>query len=281
MELLQLRYFYESAKTENFTKTANKFQVPATSVSACIKRLERELGCELFDRVANRIVLNSSGRLLQQALCSVFQTLDGVTQELSAHNQDPREIQLLVRGMRRKISELITQYSAMHPHVCFKTVFDYGETAFTQYDIIIDQDSDQYTGYERIELFRMRLRLKCAAQDHLCQQTLTLGQLCERPFISMDTDSNMHRILTKACARAGFTPKISIQCNDIECHDRFIAAGMGLGIGRQNDNSHVTGIQDLDVVDFKEYYTVYAYYSKQAYYGKVKSFVEFLKSKEI
>lgn len=281
MELLQLRYFFESAKTENFTKTANKFQVPATSVSACIKRLERELGCELFDRVANRIVLNSNGRLLQQALCSVFQTLDGVTQELTAHNHDPREIQLLVRGMRRKISELITQYSAMHPHICFKTVFDYGETAFEQYNIIIDQDSDRYTGYERIELFRMRLRLKCAAQDHLCQQTLTLSQLCERPFISMDTDSNMHRILTKACARAGFTPKISIQCNDIECHDRFIAAGMGIGIGRQNDDSHSTGIQDLDVVDFKEYYTVYAYYSKQAYYGKVKSFVEFLKSKEI
>ena len=34
MELLQLRYFYESAKNENFAKTAEKYMVPASSVSA-------------------------------------------------------------------------------------------------------------------------------------------------------------------------------------------------------------------------------------------------------
>ena len=43
MELLQLRYFFESAKTENFSKTAQKFQVPTTSVSASVKRLEKEM----------------------------------------------------------------------------------------------------------------------------------------------------------------------------------------------------------------------------------------------
>jgi len=282
MELLQLRYFYESAKTENFTKTANRFQVPATSVSACIKRLERELGCELFDRVSNRICLNSNGRLLQQTLCSVFRDLDSVTQELTAHSNDPRDIRLLVRGMRRKITELITEYSTMHAHVSFRTVFDYGDIDFKQYDVIIDQDSDQYSGYERLELFSMRLKLKCAEHHPLCHQSLSLNQLCDQPFISMDADSNMQKILTKACTRVGFTPKISIQCNDIECHDRFIAAGMGIGIGRQNDSCTAqSAIQDLDVVDFKEHYTVYAYYSKEAYYGKVKSFVEFLKSKGI
>ena len=70
MELLQLRYFYESAKNENFSKTASMFLVPTTSVSAAIKRLETELGCKLFDRTANRIRLNSNGQLLQQALCA-------------------------------------------------------------------------------------------------------------------------------------------------------------------------------------------------------------------
>ena len=40
MELLQLRYFFESAKNENFAKTAEKYMVPASSVSASVKRLE-------------------------------------------------------------------------------------------------------------------------------------------------------------------------------------------------------------------------------------------------
>lgn len=279
MELLQLRYFYESARSENFTATANKYRVPTTSVSAAVKRLEQELGCALFDRSANRIVLNANGRLLQQSLCSVFRELDHAAQELASHHQDPREIKLLVRGMRRKITDLITEYSAKHPHVLFKTVFDHGDTDFTGYDIIIDEENELHREYDRIELFTMRLRLKCAAADPLCRRSLSLDHLCDRAFVLMDLDSNMNKILTRACARAGFTPKVSVLCNDIECYDKFVAAGMGIGIGQQDDRCQAGDILDLDVADFKEHYTVYAYYSKAAYYGSVKSFVEFLMGK--
>lgn len=281
MEILQLRYFYESAKTENFTKTAEKFQVPTTSVSACVKRLEKELGCQLFDRVANRIVLNDNGKLLQQTLCSVFRDLDGVTERLAARTDDTREVKLLVRGMRRQITRLITEYSNQHKHIRFKTVFDYGNTDYSQYDIIVDEAKPIYTEYERIELFNMRLRLKCSADNGLCGQKLTLSQLCMQPFILMDADSNMNEILTKACSRAGFTPMISVLCNDIECYETFIAAGMGIGIGRENTGNPAKEIRDLDITDFKEHYTVYAYYSPKEYYGNVKDFIDFLKSKGI
>lgn len=283
MELLQLRYFFESAKTESFTATANKFQVPTTSVSASVKRLEKEMGCQLFDRTSNRITLNANGRLLQQSLCSVFRELDGVRDELLSHSSDPREIKLLVRGMRRKITDLITEYNLKHSHVSFKTVFDYGDIDFKEYDIIIDEENDLYTEYERIELFTMRLKLKCAFNDSLCNKKLALNQLCDRPFVLMDINSNMNKILTKACNRVGFTPKISVLCNDIECYEKFIASGMGIGIGRENDTpeNSKTATRDLDVLDFKEHYTVYAYYSKKEYYGKIKSFIEFLNSKGI
>jgi len=280
MELLQLRYFYESAKTENFTKTAEKFQVPTTSVSACVKRLEKEMGCQLFDRISNRIVLNENGKLLQQALCSVFRELDSVTERLTAHNRDAREVKILVRGMRRQITDLITEYSSTHTYIPFKTVFDYGNTDFKEFDIIVDEEKASYTEYERIELFNMRLRLKCSAHNPLCGQQMTLNQLCMEPFVLMDINSNMNEVLTKACNRAGFSPMISILCNDIECYDKFLAAGMGIGIGRESDGK-AGNIRDLDIVDFKEHYTVYAYYSPKEYYGNVKDFVDFLKSKGI
>jgi len=279
MELLQLRYFYESAKTENFTRTAEKFQVPTTSVSASVKRLEKELGCPLFDRVSNRIVLNENGKLLQQTLCSVFRDLDGVTETLTAHNRDPRGVKILVRGMRRQVTEMITEYCSQHKSIHFKTVFDYGNTDFNDFDIIVDEEKANYTDYERIELFHMRLRLKAHKGSPLCDQSLSLNQLCAQPFVLMDTSSNMNEILTKACTRAGFCPTISVLCNDIECYDKFIAAGMGIGIGREGSDDG--NIRDLDVVDFKEHYTVYAYYSPSEYYGNVKNFIDFLKSKGI
>ena len=124
MELLQLRYFYESAKNENFSKTAQMFTVPTTSVSAAIKRLEQELGCQLFDRSSNRIRLNAKGQLLQQTLCSVFHDINQTVEQLSDHTQDNRQIKILVRSMRRKITNTIVQYSKLHPEFSSQTVFD-------------------------------------------------------------------------------------------------------------------------------------------------------------
>ena len=45
MEILQLRYFFLSAKNENFSTTAKMFDVPTTAVSSSVRRLEEELGC--------------------------------------------------------------------------------------------------------------------------------------------------------------------------------------------------------------------------------------------
>lgn len=278
MEILQLRYFYESAKTQNFTETANKFLVPVSSVSSSIKRLENELGCKLFDRDANKIRLNGNGVLLQQSLCSVFHELDSVIERLSDHKEDSREIRLLVRGMRRNITDYITEYKEIYPDTSFKIAFEKDEDSF-EYDIIIDEESALYSEYKKIELFTMQLSLKCSASHLLCGKALTLSQLCKEPFIVMDTNGNMNRILVKTCNAVGFNPKISVVCNDIECYEKLLALDMGIGIGKKSDSDQRKGIVDLEVSDFRERYTLYAYYLEKEYYGKVKNFVEFIKNK--
>ena len=281
MEILQLRYFYESAKNENFTKTAQKYQVPTTSVSASVKRLEKELGCTLFDRVSNRIIINDNGKRFQQSLCAVFEQLDGAVEELSSHSSDNREIKLMVKGMRRRITNLLIEYNSNHPNVSFKTDFDFGNEDAAQYDIIIDEANSYYDEYDRIEIVSLRLCLKTSANSPLCQKELSLKDLCNQPYILMKPNSNMHKILNQACNRAGFSPNIIAFCNDIECYERLIASGMGVGIGREKDDDINVGIKDLKVNDFNERYTLYAYYKPKEYYGNLKSFVDFLKTKSI
>ena len=283
MELLQLRYFYESAKNQNFSKTAQMFMVPTTSVSASIKRLELELGCQLFDRSANRIRLNDNGLLLQQSLCSVFQELDKTFSKLSGNTQDNRQIKILVRSMRRKVTDIIIQYSKLHPDFAFQVIFDQGDIDLSGYDIIIDDQKARYDNYDRIELFQLRLRLKCSVDHPLLNQKLTLSQLSDQPFLSLNSDSNTYKILVSACNQAGFTPQTLVICNDIDCYEKFIAAGIGIGILRQESGSERSAhhLRDLDVVDFSPSYTVYAYYSQEEYYGNVENFIHFLKARSI
>ena len=273
MELLQLRYFYESAKTESFARTAEKYSVPTTSVSASIRRLEQELDCRLFDRTSNRISLNENGRRLQQSLCAVFGELDGVTEALSHRVNDQREIKILVRSVRRRVTDAIIRYSKLHPEVTFRTVFDFREVDLRDYHVIVDADLNSYPDHEKFELLSLKLQLKCAATDPLCGKQLQMKDLCGRKFVSMGEESNYHKLLLRACARAGFVPDMSVMCNDIECYERFLGAGMGIAVGVKLGTEQE---RFLDVSDFNERYTVFGYYKKQDYYGHVKSFLDFL-----
>lgn len=282
MEILQLRYFFESAKTENFAQTAQKFMVPTTSVSASIKRLEQEIGCKLFDRSANRVILNENGKRLQKTLWTVFTELDSTIGDLAAQTGDNREIRLLVRSMRRKVTDLIVAFNRRQPHVAFNTIFDFQDEDLSDYDIIIDEKSTAYPEYKEFPLYTTGLRLKCAVGHPLSGRKLTLQQLRNQKYISMGEASNMHKILTRACKRAGFVPDVAIVCNDIECYEKLIASGMGIGVGREEINpTGDTPMEYLDVEDFRERYSVCVYYKEAAYYGVVRSFIDFLKTENI
>ncbi len=275
MEILQLRYFYISAKNENFSTTAKMFNVPTTAVSASVRRLEKELGCALFDRMHNKISLNAKGKRLQQALCVAFGEIYTAVEEISAQYEDKREIRILVRGMRRKVTNLLSEFSITHPNVVFKIAFQQNGTE--AFDVIIDDDKACYADYKKIELYSMRLHLKCTAKDPLCKKTLTMSELCDRVFVSMDQESNMHKILTKACNRSGFHPNIAAFCNDIECYDKLVAMGMGIGIGREDAGQDGEQIADLNVSDFNEHYIVFAHYRESDYFGNIKKLIDFMK----
>lgn len=278
MELLQLKYFYESAIYGSFAKTAEIHMVPATSVSASIKRLEKELGCQLFDRRANRIFLNKNGLRLKKALANAFNEIESAVADISAYD-DCREIKILVRAVRKDITGYIIEFNEKHPKTVFKTVFDFSDTDYEKYDIIIDSENYLGADYSFFKLFDIRLRLKTARKNASFAKSFMLKELSTAPFISWGENSNMHKILISACEKAGFYPNIVAISNDRECYERFLRAGVGIGLGREDIENDMPDITYLDLCDFDESYAVFCYYKNEGCYGSIKSFVDFLKTK--
>lgn len=277
MELLQLRYFMESAQRGSFAATAEQYMVPATSVSAAVRRLEQELGCQLFDRTSNRITLNENGVRLLQTLEEVFPRLDGTVSALS-QKEDTREIRMLVRSLRRDITDHIVAFRSLHPRIRFRTAFDFHPAREQEYDIIIDREGADHPGCGSFVLHRMELGLKVAAAHPLLGKPLTMTQLRGEEFLSLGEESNMARILHNTCRTAGFTPHIAVSSNDIQCYEALMAAGMGIGLERRRtDGDSATAY--LDVADFHEEYVVCVYYKTTAAYGNVGEFLQFLREK--
>src|SRR3954449_5127616 len=61
MELRQLAYFVAVAEEASFTRAAAREHVAQPGVSAQIRRLEAELGQQLFERAASPVALTAAG----------------------------------------------------------------------------------------------------------------------------------------------------------------------------------------------------------------------------
>ena len=279
MEILQLKYFLESAESGSFSVTAKKYMVPTTSVSASVKRLEKELGYSLFDRSANRIVLNKNGERLKNALRAAFFELETAVADIRSAS-DLREIKLLVRAVRSDISDFIIEFNRRHPTITFRAVFDFGDTDYEKYDVVIDEKKAAYQGYSSFCLEDLKIRIKAARGKFPFPSKMKLSDLADAPFISWGNSSNMQRILVSACESAGFSPKIAVSLNDKACYDKMLRAGVGIGLERETPDEDCPELEYLNVSDFDERYTVFCYYNPKTYFGNVKSFVDFLKTKQ-
>ncbi len=115
MELQQLKYFKTVADIGKISEAAESLFVSAPALSTSISRLEKELGCPLFDRTNNRILLNAQGQIFLKHVNQVFASLESAKQEMqqSLQPQNPR-ISLLSVNTAMWVNP-ITAFLSEHP----------------------------------------------------------------------------------------------------------------------------------------------------------------------
>ena len=276
MELLQLRYFFESAKNESFSQTAEKHWVPASSVSASIKRLEEELGCPLFERRSNRVVLNENGKRLQKSLLAVFEELDNAVEDLKGVQIPETEIKILVLSLRENMIKRIVEYQKQHRNVRFKATFNVKEADPEAYDLIIDKPSEKYVDYERRELSSYLLCFRAHKDHPLIGKELTMKDLCHQTFVTMETEEEMNSALFESCKMAGFFPNVAVQTNDPYHYLYSTRAGLGISLWKKYQASSHEELYDLSVTDFHARQTLYLYHRRAPMSKSLRDFIDYL-----
>lgn len=83
MELQQLKYFKVVAETGKLSDAAQRLFISSPALSASISRLEKDLGCRLFDRTGNGIHLNHQGEIFLKYVIDIFNSIDSAKAALS------------------------------------------------------------------------------------------------------------------------------------------------------------------------------------------------------
>ncbi len=280
MELLQLRYFLKSAETENFSVTAAEYIVPASSVSASIKKLEAELGVKLFDREANKIRLNLNGVKFARAVSASLSALDGEIARIKEERCGiSGDIYLLIKSDRSLITDKMTEFRKKYPAVNFHLVHSYTVSDYSKYHIVIDEDSDKYRGFKKEALVKEKIRIAASINNPLVNKKIKISDLEGVPFITMSQNSSLYRITEEICLSCGFVPNIVIESDDPYYVRKYISEDFGIALFPEKSwKFDMEKIKFLDVSDFDCTRSTYAYLNSTNKSPAAKAFFEYCRN---
>jgi LysR family transcriptional activator of glutamate synthase operon len=120
MELRQLRYAEAVARHRHFTRAAEELHIAQSALSHQVRRLEGELGVELFERTSRSVVPTEAGEAVAARARGILAEVDGVRAEVD-------ELQGLIRGQISigallpagdiDVPRLLARFSEAHPGI--------------------------------------------------------------------------------------------------------------------------------------------------------------------
>lgn len=119
MDLTSLEYFKSIAECGSLTKAAQQFHISQPAMSAMLKKLEDELGAELFDRAPNRIYLNKTGEIALIHVNAILRNMEQMKADIlsTARQNLTLSIAFCDPGVRWFS---VPRFSVAHPEVQLK-----------------------------------------------------------------------------------------------------------------------------------------------------------------
>lgn len=237
MQLRQLEYFKMVCKVKSITKAAQLLNVSQPSVTVAIKKLEEELGVNLFERNLKKLVLTLEGSIFfkraEKILSSVEYSLEEMHDYSLRHKADLRigitpivgamifpdifeKIQAECRRFKVRFSE---EGSLMIRELLLKGEIDLG--------ILIT--SNISPGLENITIATEEIHV-CFAEDHPLKNASAppFNSLKEFSFLLFKEDTYSRQMILDECERHHMIPEIGFSSRQIETLLGLVEKGVGI-----------------------------------------------------
>lgn len=239
MNIDELHWFVVLAETQHMTDAAEKLNVAQPTLSRALKRLERQLGAPLFDRVSNRLRLNTYGRIMLEHSRRGLAEIHAADERIAAlRNPDSGTVRLaFLHSMASSlVPDVLRRFRLEAPRMQFDLRQAAGheivELIVNGYvDVAITGPRPPRSDFGWHELLTERLCLVVPHDHHLAKRRrIKLVETADESFIALGTDFALRRITDDLWTAEGINPRVVFEATEIATIEGLVAAGLGIGI---------------------------------------------------
>jgi len=241
MELRHLRTIAAVARHGSFTKAAEELYLAQSAISQQIRRLEQELGVEVFRRTSRSVELTAEGRVILGYAQRVLAEVDGLHSELE-------ELTGLLRGKLRiggvyptgpyDLFGMLADFRAEHPGVAIHMVEDTQDGVLEalradDLDCAFTALNPDALGNEFAATLLWEEEIVVALPpDHpLCRGAqVTFEALATEDLIAYRENSALRRRLERAMADRGLEPRNAFICTEMGAVRGLASKGLGVAV---------------------------------------------------
>lgn len=226
-----------TGQLENITRAAERLYVSQPNITMSIRKLEQELGVELFERKQKQFSLTAEGRMFFERIEPALGMIRNAADEIKDRQQETSGV--ITLGIPPMISSFIFAPILEHFRTLYPqrelTIIEEGSLGIRSRVIARDLDlgiviiDDAPPALETIPLIKCQHLLCLPSQHRLAsKETIDLEDLRDEPLILMKNDSYHRRFLLQECEKHNFTPNIVLSSNQIQTNIDLVTKGVGL-----------------------------------------------------
>jgi len=233
MELTQLKYFLEVARTEHVTQSAKNLCIVQPALTQAIHKLEDELGVALFKTSGRNIKLTESGKFFYEKMLPLYENMMDLPDQLRATaNKLNNNVKLNVLAASTLITNAVIEYKQDHAdmHVDLvqneeTSIFDICVRTYATYRPELDNTNSDETFVHSEKIF---LAVPNVAQ-YKKLDSISLFDLKDEKFIRLYGSKQYRKICNELCDKVGYHANVTFESDNAAAIKEAVAAGIGVG----------------------------------------------------
>jgi DNA-binding transcriptional LysR family regulator len=238
LNLRQLKAFIGVAETCNFTKTAQKLHISQAALSSCIRELEAQLCCRLFERTTRSVELTAAGREFLPVATMVVDNLEAATHQLQHFGQ--YGISRLRLGFTPMLAsnvvpDVLDEFQHQFPSVQVEVV-DAGPQELQQFvesdevDAAFGAFEQKISGMNHLQIVPATLMLVYTGQFSNIEESIPWRQVFEYPLIALSDKSPIQQLVNAMAKKTETNIRSRMVVNQLDTALGMVEKGFGVAV---------------------------------------------------